>query len=112
MRVLCRNLIVLHFQRETLTKHHNRAEDSGLNRWYNSNRAQDTHIPGGTSPVRWSCNTVFPSCDTAIAKSLHIHKNLGFHGQNTSSNNHRHHAWIAIKMLPAGNPKGSIKYIS
>ena len=32
MRVLCRNLIVLHFQRETLTKHHNRAEDSGLNR--------------------------------------------------------------------------------
>ena len=30
-RVLCRNLIVLHFQRETLTKHHNRAEDSGLN---------------------------------------------------------------------------------
>ena len=32
MRVLCRNLIVLHFQRETLTKHHNRAEDSGLYR--------------------------------------------------------------------------------
>ena len=32
MRVLCRNLIVLHFQSETLTKHHNRAEDSGLNR--------------------------------------------------------------------------------
>jgi len=32
MRVLCRNLIVLHFQRETLTKHHNRAENSGLNR--------------------------------------------------------------------------------
>ena len=32
MRVICRNLIVLHFQRETLTKHHNRAEDSGLNR--------------------------------------------------------------------------------
>ena len=31
-RVLCRNLIVLHFQREALTKHHNRAEDSGLNR--------------------------------------------------------------------------------
>ena len=30
MRVICRNLIVLHFQRETLTKHHNRAEDSGI----------------------------------------------------------------------------------
>ena len=27
MRVLCRNLIVLHFQRETLTKYHNRAAD-------------------------------------------------------------------------------------
>ena len=32
MRILCRNLIVLHFQRETLTKHHNLAENCGLNR--------------------------------------------------------------------------------